>query len=125
MKKTGTKRARVLTLAIWAVVSWQTPLAGAAVGHADASESGTISCDAKVDCGAGCWAEFTHGFCVQAFEWEGGFRIGSVQLAPSISAECSVCECWYAYVNADGNRLLKRSTSLRCSGGFPGVETYE
>ncbi len=120
-----TRRARVLSLAIWAVALGQTPVVGVTAGHAAARDSGVISCESKVDCGAGCWAEFTHGFCVQAFEWEGALRIGSVQLAPSIRAECSVCECWYAYVNADGNRLLKRSTSLRCSGGFPGVETYE
>lgn len=125
MTRSRTKRARALTLAIWAVVLGQTPVVGATDGHADARDSDMSSCESTADCGAGCQAEFTHGFCVQAFEWEGGLRIGSVQLAPSIRAECSVCECWYAYVNADGNRLLKRSTSLRCSGGFPGVETYE
>lgn len=132
MKMRRKNRAATLLLATWpAVMTAAVPLAGAtpdaAVGTAMPATVATVAagCDAQVSCGAGCTADFTHGFCVLAADWDGSLSLGGWQLLPSFSVSCHICECWYSYLNADGNRLLKRTTSLGCEGGFSGIEILE
>ena len=131
MKMRRKKRAATLLLAAWsAVLMGVVPALGAApdvtAGSATvAAAATTAGCDAQVSCGSGCTAEFTHGFCVLGVEWEGSASLGGWQILSSFRVSCHICECWYSYTNADGNRLLKRTTSMGCNGGFPGIEILE
>ncbi len=104
--------------------AWSSGAAGvdAAVALAAASEGG---CPTWVSCGAGCTADLVTGFCVLSFGWQGGIRIGGVQLGPSIRVECSICECWYIYEGSLGQDLFKRTTNAGCGGSTPGLELIQ
>jgi len=81
-------------------------------------------CASWLSCGSGCSAELVTGVCILTVQWSGGVQVGGIQIGPQLGIECSLCECWYTYLNADENKLFKRTTRLSCGGSLSGVEVY-
>jgi len=116
----------ILVVARPAVAAPGAPAEPARSASADArvaASSATLAgCSATADCGSGCIAELATGYCVLAVKWQGGISLGGVQIGPSVSAECSICECWYIYTSSNGYEVFKRTTSLQCSAELGGVD---
>lgn len=123
------RRAVTTLLALWVALGGTASAALAAPGAdaptaSSAAVSGAASCARSISCGSGCTAKLSTGFCVQAVDWYGAVEIGGIQIGPGIKVTCDVCECWYIYTSASGNRVFKRTTALSCSAGSPDVEMH-
>jgi len=118
------RTGRVVHALLALMIAVGRPALAAPVVALPAHSPAPAGCSATVDCGPGCSATFTTGFCVVALEWQGGLSVGPLQIGPSLSAECSICECWYIYTSANGYEVFKRVTTLRCSAELPGVDLH-
>lgn len=119
-------------IAVWLMtLLWTSPAHGEFGAHAhDGVEGGvepvvaaSVGCPATISCGVGCTAHFSNGFCTEALDWEGGIGVGSLQIGPKVHLQCGVCECWYVYQGAAGNRF-KRMVEAKCSVTTPGLELF-
>jgi hypothetical protein len=138
MRIGGRKRVVTALLAVWigtgGVVSavlatprsetGDRPAATTAMSPVSSRTTVAASCLRSISCGAGCYATLSTGFCALAIDWEAKARIGGIQIGPAIKVRCDICECWYTYTSATGNRVFKRTTKFNCSAGSPDVEMY-
>jgi len=134
MKRIRRNRWVASVLAVWLFAGGMVPAARAASrdaasvdARADASTTtaAATGCPHTVSCGIGCTATFATGFCLLAVKWRGAVKIGAVQIGPALDVDCNICECWYIYTNALGNKIFKRNAAMRCGAVFDGITIVE
>ena len=87
------------------------------------SSAVSVGCPSTASCGAGCTATLGSGFCSTMISWEGGIKIGGLQIGPDLKVECRVCDCMYLVPGSAGT-LLGRMVDFGCSVTFPGLQLF-